>query len=98
MYIWVFVDKADYLLNRLIKRFKYEKKKRDTQSKVKNYKGWKDPKYGFFKGMINFIMLNLQTMLIVFLCFICVTTATLPNFILTAVFLFYTVLVEFTLV
>mmetsp|Transcript_23380 Transcript_23380/g.20317 ORF Transcript_23380/g.20317 Transcript_23380/m.20317 type:complete len:302 (+) Transcript_23380:903-1808(+) len=99
LFMWIYVDKADYLLNRLIKRAKFERKRKDKHSaKVKNYKGWKDPKYNFYKGTINFIMLNLQTMLIVLLCFICVTTVTLPNLILTAIFLFYTVLVEFTLV
>ena len=91
---------ANYILIQFVRKSK-EARANEAQRKIasmKNYNSWKDPDYNYLKKAMNFVYLTLQSILITFLSFISLLHISLPNFILAIVFLFYTLLVEFTLV
>jgi len=101
LYLWLFVASVDHLLKRFIRNYKESANLADElrrESNIKNYNSWKDPDHSYIKRSMQFVLINLQNIMITILSFISLLHVSLPNFIITAIFLFYTLLVEFTLV
>jgi len=101
IYLWLFIGNIDSLLKQFVRTYKESADLAEElrrESNIKNYNSWKDPDHSYMKRSMQFVLINLQNIMITILSFISLLHISLPNFIITAIFLFYTLLVEFTLV
>jgi len=101
IYLWLFIGNIDSLLKQFVRTYKESAdlaEELQRESNIKNYNSWKDPDHSYMKRSMQFVLINLQNIMITILSFISLLHISLPNFIITAIFLFYTLLVEFTLV
>jgi len=97
-FVWAFVLRAEFILNKLTKKFFGNTQKYENEIKGESQTDkLRSPRYLFLKWLVNSIIVISPRFVVVIMSIITLQTISLSNLILAAFFLFNIILVDFVL-
>jgi len=98
LFVWTFVLRAEFILNRLIKILSaHDQVDEETKSQVQKDNAVRSPTYIYLKWIVNTLFTHSPRIVVVVMCAIAMLYISLSNFVLVTLFLFNIVFVDFIL-